>query len=809
MKVEFFLLDADCIKEGERTLIRLFGKTYEGSNVVALFEHEPYFYVLAENPQQAKGEIEDLLETEKVKIKRIDKIKRDLEGEKREFLKVFCQLPQDTQKIRDSIKKLEKKRGGSGSVIEEYEYTISPYRRFLLDEKIDGSCWVEVEGEPLQTRLKVDFAIAGKKIKAVEKLKLPPLKLLSFDIETYEQQGRKNIIMLSLWGKDFKKVLTYQKEDFQPWVEVVNDEKQLLEKFVEIINQYDPDILVSFNGDSFDFPVIQERASQKKVKLTLSRDREEMKFTRRARISSARIKGRIHIDLFNFINNILSPNLQTEVLSLDAVSGELLGDKKIEMDYQELLEAWQKKKDLCKLTEYCLKDSELTFKLAHLLLPQILEMSKTVGQLPFDISRMTYGQLAEWYLTRKAVEMQKIIPNQPKWEDIKKRKTFTYAGGFVKEPLAGLHENIAVLDFRSLYPSIIATFNISPETLNCSCGRENSYQVPGTDYWFCKKEKGFVSSTVEELIQKRAELKQRMKKTEKDSLEHKILDTRQLSLKIVANAIYGMFAFAGAKWYCRECAESCAAFGRFFIKQTIQEAEKEGLTVVYADTDSCFIKNPFPDKELSKEVDKFLNHINSKLPGILELELQGTYKRGIFIPRETAPGTAKKRYALIDKNDNLLIRGLETVRRDWCNLAKQLQRKVLTYILKDKKVDEAIQYVRNTIEKLRKKEIPLKDLTIYEQLTKPLSTYKQIGPHVAAAQKMLRRGKKVSEGMLVMFAITSGKGSISERAEPVEDITIQDIDENYYVENQIVPAALRVLQVLKVTRDKLLGESLF
>jgi len=168
---------------------------------------------------------------------------------------------------------------------------------------------------------------------------------------------------------------------------------------------------------------------------------------------------------------------------------------------------------------------------------------------------------------------------------------------------------------------------------------------------------------------------------------------------------------------------------------------------------------------LSKEIDKFLNHINSKLPGILELELQGTYKRGIFIPRETAPGTAKKRYALIDKNDNLLIRGLETVRRDWCNLAKQLQRKVLTYILKDKKVDEAIQYVRNTIEKLRKKEIPLKDLTIYEQLTKPLSTYKQIGPHVAAAQKMLRRGKKVSEGMLVMFAITSGKGSISERAE--------------------------------------------
>jgi len=740
MKIEFFLLDADYVQEKGKVLLRLFGKTEERKNVVAFFDYEPYFYVLTEDPEKAEEEIKALINGKKVKLKRIERIRKDLKGEEKGFLKIFCELPQDTQKIRDEIKKLEKKRGGSGSVVEEYEYTINLYRRFLLDKKIDGSCWVEVEGERLKSELKVDLALIGKEIKVAEKLKPPPLKLASFDIETYEEGGRKKIIMVSLWGEKLKKVLTYQKGDFPPWVEVVDDEKKLLERFIEIINQYNPDILLSFNGDAFDFPVIQERASQKKVKLILSRDGKEIKFTRRARVSSARIKGRIHIDLFNFISNILSPNLQTEVLSLDAVSSELLGDKKIEMDYQELLESWRKKKDLAKLAEYCLKDSELTFNLASLLLPQILEISRTVGQLPFDTSRMTYGQLAEWYLTRKAVEMGKIIPNQPRWEDIKRRKTFTYMGGFVKEPIAGLHENIAVLDFRSLYPSIIATFNISPETLNCPCGREKSYQVPGRDYWFCKEKRGFVSQVIEQLIQKRAELKEKMKKTGKDTLEYRILDNRQLSLKIVANATYGMFAFAGAKWYCRECAESCAAFGRFFIKETIQEAEKKGFTVVYADTDSCFIKLSARD-ELTKEIEGFLSYINGKLPGILELEFQGIYKRGIFIPRGTAPGTAKKRYALIDENDNLVIRGLETVRRDWCNLAKDVQRQVLTYVLKDKEVDEAIQYVRKIIRMLRKKEIPLKDLTIYEQLTKPLSQYKQIGPHVVAAQKMLRRGR--------------------------------------------------------------------
>lgn len=808
MKLEIFLLDADYIEKEGNVLLRLFGKTEQGKNVVVFFEYEPYFYVLPQNLERAEREIKDILErTGKEKVRRIDKVKKELELQEREFLKVVCNLPSDTQKVRDVVKQLEEKRGGTGSVIEEYEYAINFYRRFLLDKKISGSCWVEVEGDPVKSDLKVDFSLTGKGIKPVEKLDLPQLKVLSFDIETYEEGGRKEIIMLSLWGNDkFSRVLTYRKGNFQSYVEVVDDEKKLLERFVEIIDDQNPDILVSFNGDAFDFPVIQERASQKKVKLTLSRDKKEMKFTRRARASSARIKGRVHIDLFNFINNILSPNLQTEVLTLDAVSSELLGDKKIEMDYQDLLEVWREKKDLSKLAEYCLKDSELTFKLANLLLPQILEISRIVGQLPFDSSRMTYGQLAEWYLTRKAVEVGRIIPNQPKWEDIKIRRSYTYTGGFVKEPLAGLHENIAVLDFRSLYPSVIATFNISPETLNCSCCKEDGYKVPGTGYWFCKKRKGFVSQVIKQLINDRAKIKEKMKHVEKDTLAYRILDNRQLALKIVANATYGMFAFAGAKWYCRECAESCAAFGRYYTIQTIKKAEEKGFTVVYADTDSCFIN--LPEREnLGEKTKEFLNYINEELPGILELELQGVYKRGIFIPRGAAPGTAKKRYALIDEQDNLVIRGLETVRRDWCNLAKDVQRQVLIYVLKEKNVDKAIQYVRKIVKMLKEEKIPLKELIIYEQLTKPLFKYKQIGPHVVAARKMLQRGREVGEGMLVMFAIIKGKGSISERAEPIEDVTRGDIDEGYYIENQIIPAALRVLQVLNVDKRKLLNNT--
>ncbi|MFZ3077373.1 MAG: DNA polymerase domain-containing protein [Candidatus Aenigmatarchaeota archaeon] len=206
-------------------------------------------------------------------------------------------------------------------------------------------------------------------------------------------------------------------------------------------------------------------------------------------------------------------------------------------------------------------------------------------------------------------------------------------------------------------------------------------------------------------------------------------------------------------------------------------------------------------KQLEQKVNRFLEKSNKKLPGMIELDLQGLYKRGIFIPRGAAPGTAKKRYALIDGKGVLTIRGLEKVRKDWSAIAKDTQEKVLNYVLKDDDVEGAVKCVKSVIRKMRQKKISLHDITIHEQLTKPLHEYKQIGPHVAAARKIMERGRPIGAGMVVIYAITKGKGSISERAEPIEDVTMEKVDEDYYISNQIVPAALRILQVLGVTEE--------
>jgi DNA polymerase Pol2 len=355
-----------------------------------------------------------------------------------------------------------------------------------------------------------------------------------------------------------------------------------------------------------------------------------------------------------------------------------------------------------------------------------------------------------------------------------------------------------IVAHNSLYPTIIISHSISPELLNCNhkeCKEKNN--APETKNHFCIKKVGFIPKHLKFLIDRRKELKEKIKKVPKDSPEYKILDNEQYATKIISNAMYGYFGFVGARWYKRECGEATAAWGRFYIKKIMQMAESSGFEIIYGDTDSIFVrKEGLSLKELEEEAKKFVEKVNEELPGIIELEFRGVYIRGIFVAREKGETGAKKRYALLDVNGNLEIRGFETVRRDWCKLAKETQRKVLEIILKEKNPEKATQFVNDTIKRIKEGKVDIEELTIYEQITKPLSQYEQIGPHVKAAMKAIERGRIITEGSVIAFVITKGSGSISDRAMPVEFVTEKDYDSEYYIQHQILPAALRVLKAL-------------
>jgi DNA polymerase elongation subunit (family B) len=286
----------------------------------------------------------------------------------------------------------------------------------------------------------------------------------------------------------------------------------------------------------------------------------------------------------------MSNDLQTDSLDLNSVAEELIGKSKKEVDIGKLGKAWDKGgKDLEKFCEYNLNDSIITYEIFEKVLPNLNELTRLVGQPIYDVCRMSYGQLVENYLLKRVKEFNEIYPNRPSFDKIRERIVEKYQGAFVFEPKPGLYKNLVVFDFKSLYPTILVTYNICPSTLS---EKRTGYSSPEilidkkkVKYYFDSKRKGFFPEIVKELIIRRDRIKTIIKKEKKSVY----LSGRSYALKILANSIYGYLGFFGARWYSRECAESITAFARKHIMDLIEEAQKEKFHVVYSDTDSLYI----------------------------------------------------------------------------------------------------------------------------------------------------------------------------------------------------------------------------
>ena len=228
-----------------------------------------------------------------------------------------------------------------------------------------------------------------------------------------------------------------------------------------------------------------------------------------------------------------------------------------------------------------------------------------------------------------------------------------------------------------------------------------------------------------------------------------------------------------------------------------------------SDTDSIGFKLNNHSKQ---DVFKLLERINKNLPGIIELDLEDFFKRGIWVTKRTGDFGAKKKYALLSEKGKMKIRGFETVRRDWCALARELQDQVLDMILEQGNADNAFKLVKETIDKINKRKIPKEKLKIKTQLKKPIEEYVAISPHVTIAKKMLERGLPVDVGMLIEFYISESKSSnksksknpIRDRAKLMDEPGEYDIA--YYVDHQILPAVENIFQVFNISVDDLKGK---
>lgn len=801
-KIQFFPLDITYKVIDGKPVIYLFGRTVDGRQVLILDDtFEPYFYIIPKKDIDVKEKLEKIAVERDDRTARVTKteiVNKKYLGNEIQAIKVYTKLPGDVPIIRDVVKDWE--------IIEGiYEYDIMFSRRYLIDKNITPLTLCEAEAEPHTIKSKVP-AFKASNITQVSTDTIKP-RILSFDIETYNPsrniEAEKNpIIMLAFYSEDFKKVFVWKKFKTKlDYVEFVNSEVELIEKFKETIETFKPDILTGYFSDGFDLPYIKTRAAKYKIPLDLGLDFSELTISKK-NITKSRIRGITHLDIFKFIRKIIGATMETESYNLNAVAVELLDEAKHDVNLDDLSDIWDKDPEkLEKFSEYNLNDSMLTYKLTQKTMPTIMELVKIVGLTIYDINRMGFSQLVEWFLLRQTPNFDEIAPNKPHYDEIQQRRMQTYKGAFVFEPQPGLYKDLVIFDYRSLYPTIISSHNISPGTLNCECceGEAKTAPIEDEEYWFCTKRKGFISTLIEDLISRRIRIKEIIKENHEE--KYALLDARQNSLKLLANSFYGYLGFFGARWYSIECAKATTAWGRFYIQDVIKKAEDNGFKVRYGDTDSVFFTLNGKTKE---DANKFAEKINAELPGLMELEYEGFYPSGIFVSAKMGSFGAKKKYALLSEAGTLKIKGFETVRRNWSFIAKETQEKVLDIILRENNKEKALKYAKGIINDLREKKIPVDKVIIHTQLQKELSDYTARGPHVAVAQHLKNKGIDIRPGYLIKFIVTQGSDIIRNRAKLPEEVTEDDYDVDYYVNNQVVPAVDKIFEVLGYTKTDLL-----
>ncbi|HTX61691.1 MAG TPA: DNA-directed DNA polymerase, partial [Methanobacterium sp.] len=354
-------------------------------------------------------------------------------------------------------------------------------------------------------------------------------------------------------------------------------EKELIEKFVETVKSENPDIITGYNSDKFDFPYLKIRAEKWGLKLKLGVDGSQIRFIT-GRRKAAHIKGRIHVDLYKIVRRSLQLNSHT----IGNVYMELFGEDKVDMPAADIYNCWNDGGEVLeRLFKYCLEDARAISRICITMLTLSVELSRLVGQPLFDVTRRGTGYLVEWYLIRKAHEYGYLVPNKSG------KYLRDVVGGYVEEPVPGLHENIVYFDFRSLYPSIIIAKNISPETLTKEGDEETCHVAPEFGYKFKKRPIGFIPMVTSEILRNRLKIKGLMKKST-DPQERQILDFGQSAMKTLISTIYGLYNHSTYRWYSIECSEAITAWGREFLKKTTEKAEKNGFKVLYADTDGFY-----------------------------------------------------------------------------------------------------------------------------------------------------------------------------------------------------------------------------
>ncbi|MCA9820791.1 MAG: DNA-directed DNA polymerase I, partial [Nitrosarchaeum sp.] len=521
------------------------------------------------------------------------------------------------------------------NVIETWESDIKYYENYLYDRSFIIGKYYEVKGgkiQPHNMEISDEVRLALKSLlwdkvdsksmvdanefkefisEWAELLNqpIPEIKRLSVDIEVEAEIGRipdpkvaeKRVTAIGLKGTDgFDQIFVLRtegteegKNELEPNIKIVfydaSKEKEMILDAFKIISEFP--FLITYNGDEFDLPYLYNRAE----KLGIKNEDNPLYMMR----DSATLKHGVHLDLYRTLSNrsfqIYAFSQKYTDFSLNSVSKALLNKEKI--DYGIEIDAL----NLYQTANYCYNDALLTFELTSFnngLLMDLLVIIARIGRMPIDdIARMGVSQWIRSLLYYEHRQRNALIPKR---EELQRRsegvmsdaviKDKKYRGGLVVEPKEGIHFNVVVMDFASLYPSIIKVRNLSYETVRCAHEECKKNKIPETNHWTCSKKNGMTSIIIGSLRDLRVNYYKSLSKketlTEEQRQQYTVVSQ---ALKVILNASYGVMGAEIFPLYFLPAAEATTAIGRYTILETIKKCEAIGIEVLYGDTDSLFI----------------------------------------------------------------------------------------------------------------------------------------------------------------------------------------------------------------------------
>jgi DNA polymerase I len=644
----------------------------------------------------------------------------------------------------------------------------------------------------------------------------PEFRRVALDIEVSSpvatrvpdpQKADNPVVCVALFGSDGKKqILVLKRKGIEKGdkklspdaiVEYFNDEKVLLQKLFEALREYP--FVLTFNGDDFDLPYLYNRARNH-----FSFDRSQIPIEVGRRV--CRLSHGIHIDLYKFFFNrsiqIYAFGNKYRDISLNAIGTAILDLPKIEFE-KPLSEL-----SYTELAEYNLRDSEITLDLTtfndNLVMKLILALSR-IARMPMeDVSRQGVSRWIRNFLYFEHRQRNFLIPNSDDILALKGGTTTTaiikgkkYKGAIVVDPVPGVHFSVAVMDFASLYPSIIKVYNLGYQTLLCKHEECKTNKVPETSHWICTKKKALESLLIGSLRDLRVKW---YKPKSKDKTLPKDLrswyNVIPSALKVILNASYGVFGSPAFSLYCPPVAEATAAIGRDVITKTIKKARSLDIEVLYGDTDSLFLKNPSPEQvEIMAEWSK-------KTMG-MELEVEKWYRYAVFSSR-------KKNYLGILKGGGVDVKGMTGKKRHIPPYIKKA-----FYALEDRleqvqspaEFEEAKKEIKKIIRdrylRLKQRrwgETP-EELAFHVVLGKPLKDYKKTTPqHVKAALLLKKMGYEMKAGDLISFV----KVLKEPRVKPVQIASNSEVDVDKYVA-YLHSTFDQILDALGLDFDEIIG----